>query len=138
MKPSDFKAVLKHCRNEYPREACGIMKGRISIVDGEKIIEVQKVYRTQNIHPNPMRGYKIHPKDQYRVYVEVDQDLELIGFYHSHPFGPHAPSPTDIKECNYPGYFFIIVSLEDCKSPHVSAWILYEDRVEKKKLVIST
>jgi len=66
---SDLEPILEHSREDYPRETCGIMKGRMSIVDGVKITEVLKVYRTKNIHPNPLRGYKMHAEDQYRVYV---------------------------------------------------------------------
>jgi proteasome lid subunit RPN8/RPN11 len=133
---SDLESILLHSRHEFPREACGIMKGRRDMVDGERMTEVLNIYRTQNIHRNPLRGYTIHPMDQYRVYVELDTDLELVGFYHSHPHGPQGPSTTDIDECNYHGYAFLIVSLVDVGNPDVSAWILYDDRVEKQKIVI--
>ena len=134
---SDLEPILEHSREDYPREACGIMKGRISIIDGVKITEVLKVYRTKNIHPNPFRGYKIHPEDQYRVYVELDPELELVGFYHSHPYGPPAPSRSDVDTCNYHGYSFLIVSLEDVENPDVSAWILYEDRLEEENISLA-
>jgi proteasome lid subunit RPN8/RPN11 len=131
---SDLKSILVHSREEYPREACGIMKGRMKMVDGLRMDEVLKIYSTKNIHPNPLRGYKIHPEDQYRIYVELDPDLELVGFYHSHPNGPPEPSETDVATCNYHGYSFLIVSLEDVDNPDVSAWILYEDRVEEENI----
>ena len=78
----------------------------------------------------------MHAEDQYRVYVELDPDLELVGFYHSHPHGPPGPSQTDIDECNYHGYAFLIVSLKDVDTPDVSVWILYEDRVEEDPLAL--
>jgi proteasome lid subunit RPN8/RPN11 len=109
------------------------MKGKMSMVDAKRISEVLKIYRTQNIHTNPFRGYKIRPEDQYQVYVELDPDLDLVGFYHSHPHGPHGPSKTDIEQCNYHGYTFLIVSLMDIDNPNASAWVLYKDRVEEKK-----
>jgi proteasome lid subunit RPN8/RPN11 len=132
IKSRDLELILAHSRAEYPREACGILKGRMRMVDGVQMNEVFKVYRTQNIHPNPLRGYMIRPEDQYTVYVELDPDLELVGFYHSHPHGPHAPSRTDIEHCNYHGYTFLIVSLKDFDHPDISAWILYDDRVEEE------
>jgi proteasome lid subunit RPN8/RPN11 len=133
---SDLESIFTHSRVDYPREACGIMKGRMSAVNGVRINDVLKVYPTENIHSNPLKGYKIRPEDQYRVYVELDPDLDLVGFYHSHPHGPHGPSRTDIEQCNYHGYSFLIVSLNDCENPAVSAWILYEDCVEEEKIVI--
>lgn len=132
----DLASILEHSKDDYPQEACGIMKGRISRVDGVTSTEVLKVYRARNIHPNPLRGYKMHAEDQYRVYVEQDPDLELVGFYHSHPHGPKGPSQTDIDLCNYHGYAFLIVSLKDFDHPDVSVWILYEDYVEEAQLGI--
>ena len=134
---SDLESILTHSKEDYPKEACGIMKGHMKMIDGVRINEVLKVYPTKNIHPNPLRGYKIHPEDQYRIYVELDPHLELIGFYYSHPRGPPAPSQTDVDTCNYHGYYFLIVSLEDIENPDVSARILYEDRVEEENIVLS-
>jgi proteasome lid subunit RPN8/RPN11 len=134
---SDLESILMHSKEEYPKEACGIMKGHMKLVNGVRMNEVLKVYPTKNIHPNPLRGYKIHPEDQYRIYVELDPDLELVGFYHSHPHGPPAPSQTDVDTCNYHGYSFLIVSLEDRENLDVSAWSLYEDRVEEENIALS-
>ena len=138
IRSSDLESILKHSKEKYPKEACGIMKGRMKMIDGVRMNEVLKVYPTKNIHPNPLRGYKIHPEDQYRIYVELDPDLELVGFYHSHPHGPTAPSKTDVDTCNYHGFSFLIVSLENFEKPDVSAWILYEDRMEEKKLRLTS
>lgn len=112
------------------------MKGRTRTNDGERVNEVVKIYRARNIRDNPFLGYKIHAQDMYKAFVELDTDLELIGFYHSHPHGPNAPSKTDIDECNYHDYSFLIISLEDFENPDVSAWVLYEDHVKEEKIVI--
>jgi len=127
---------LEHSKEDFPKEACGIMKGRTRTNDGERVNEVVKIYRARNIRDNPLLGYKIHAQDMYKAFVELDTDLELIGFYHSHPHGPNAPSKTDIDECNYHDYSFLIISLEDFENPDVSAWVLYEDHVKEEKIVI--
>jgi proteasome lid subunit RPN8/RPN11 len=134
IKSRDLESILKHSKEDYPREACGIMKGRMSRVEGAGMNEVLQVYQTENIHANPIRGNKIRTEDQYRVYVELDPDLELVGFYHSHPHGPPGPSRIDIEQCNYHGYTFLIVSLTDVAHPDVSAWILYDDRVDAETI----
>ena len=138
IRSSDLESILTHSKDEYPKEACGIMKGHRKIVDGVQMKEVLKVYPTKNIHPNPLRGYKIHPEDQYQIYVERNPELELVGFYHSHPHGPPAPSQTDIDTCNYHGYSFLIVSLEDLENPDVSAWVLYEVQVEEENIALAS
>jgi proteasome lid subunit RPN8/RPN11 len=117
---SDLEPIVEHSKEDFPKEACGIMKGRMHMNDGKRVNEVAKIYR----------------EDMYKAFVELDTNLELIGFYHSHPHGPNAPSKTDIDECNYHDSSFLIVSLEDFENPDVSAWILYEDRVEKEKILI--
>jgi hypothetical protein len=58
-----------HNKEEYPKEAYSIMKGRIKMIDGVKMNEILKVYPTRNVHPNPFIGYNIHPESQYRIYV---------------------------------------------------------------------
>jgi proteasome lid subunit RPN8/RPN11 len=133
---SDLEPIVEHSKEDFPKEACGIMKGRMHMNDGKRVNEVAKIYRARNIHENPFIGYKMHAEDMYKAFVELDTNLELIGFYHSHPHGPNAPSKTDIDECNYHDSSFLIVSLEDFENPDVSAWILYEDRVEKEKILI--
>ena len=132
----DLEAMLEHSRIEYPKEACGVIKGYLSVVDDVQIREVVKSYQVRNIRDNPLRGYRMHAKDMFRIFVELDPDLELLGFYHSHPRGPVGPSKTDIDECNYPGYTFLIISLTTYVAPDVSAWILDADRVEEEPLML--
>jgi proteasome lid subunit RPN8/RPN11 len=38
------------------------------------------------------------------------RNLEVVGFYHSHPHSPPEPSATDVTEASYPDHLYLIVS----------------------------
>ena len=38
-----------------------------------------------------------------------NRDLEVVGFYHSHPHSEPEPSPSDLEEASYPGHLYLIV-----------------------------
>jgi proteasome lid subunit RPN8/RPN11 len=46
---------------------------------------------------------------------------DLVGFYHSHPAGPPAPSATDVARATWPGLSYVIVVL-DGRHPYVGSW----------------
>jgi proteasome lid subunit RPN8/RPN11 len=39
-----------------------------------------------------------------------NEDLELVGIYHSHPQGPPGPSEIDVREAYYPNVVHLIWS----------------------------
>ena len=56
------------------------------------------------------------------------ENLDIVGIYHSHPDHPAVPSRTDLELATFPGYTYIIVSIENGKATNLSAWSLAEDR----------
>ena len=94
---------MAHARDEAPRECCGLLVGRGSLVD--------ECVRSPNLDPNPNR-YEIDA----RVHVATNRRLRdtgrtVIGAYHSHPRGPAFPSPSDVAEAYYSDFIWMIVSL---------------------------
>ncbi len=72
----------------HPHEACGILLG-----DGARIIHVLE---TRNVHPAPATHFEIDSQaliDAHRA-ARVGGSA-VIGYFHSHPTGPAAPSATD-------------------------------------------
>jgi proteasome lid subunit RPN8/RPN11 len=53
--------------------------------------------------------------------------MELLGFYHSHPDHPAAPSAFDTDHA-LPWFTYIIVSVEHGKAAAMTAWLLNEER----------
>jgi len=67
--------------------------------------------------------YYMDPRDQLRVYNEIDDlGLDLIGYYHSHTHSEARPSPTDIRLATDLASFYVLVSLTDQTHPPVRAW----------------
>ncbi len=87
-------AMEKHSRSLAPIEACGLLGGKDQ--------KVKMVLPIKNILDSPVR-FSMDPKAQLRAFEQFDSEgLEVVGIYHSHPKGPSFPSPTDIKESEYP------------------------------------
>jgi proteasome lid subunit RPN8/RPN11 len=81
-------ALLDHASAAHPLECCGLLLGR------EGAIEEARPAR--NIHAAPHTHFEIDPQalvDAHRA--ARAGGAELMGYYHSHPAGPAAPSPTD-------------------------------------------
>jgi proteasome lid subunit RPN8/RPN11 len=133
-KKSDLQAVVDHCNQGYPNEACGILAGR----DGS----VEKVYPMTNARPSPV-NYEMDPEEQFRVMKDLRlAGLEIVGIYHSHPEGRAYPSGTDVERAywpgtlfpNYPGAVYVIVSLLDREAPVVRGFSIVDRTVSEVRL----
>lgn len=119
-------AIRRHGEATYPEECCGFLLGRTT-QDGNEVVAL---HRVENRHPDfRERRYVITPAD----YVAADraarrQDLDIVGFYHSHPDHPARPSETDLAEATFPGYTYVIVSVRGGASDEMTAWSLAPDR----------
>jgi proteasome lid subunit RPN8/RPN11 len=70
--------------------------------------------------------YYMDPRDQLRVYNEIDDlDLDVVGYYHSHTHTEARPSPTDIRLATDLAAYWVLVSLVD--APAVRAWRIVKD-----------
>jgi desampylase len=99
--------IVSHAREAAPAECCGLMIGHKGS-GGEAVIEAA---RTRNLSADPNR-FEIDPEDHIRTRRTArSRGLEVLGFYHSHPRSPAAPSGTDLAEAAYPGHLYVIVSL---------------------------
>ena len=125
--------MISHCRKESPVEACGILAGKIRDSDGGTIREVLRVYPCKNELNSPIE-YRIGAEEQFKIFSEIDdQGLDLLGFYHSHPYSPSRPSSVDGARANYFGYCYVIVSL--CPQ-RFSSWVLEKKGVFVEEEVI--
>ncbi|MFN4019727.1 MAG: M67 family metallopeptidase [Erythrobacter sp.] len=72
----------------HPSEACGLLLG-----EGGRITAARE---TANVHPAPATHFEIDPQaliDAHRAARAGGP--QVIGYFHSHPCGPAAPSATD-------------------------------------------
>jgi proteasome lid subunit RPN8/RPN11 len=107
----------------YPGECCGVLAGQ----PGE-IKQVHRLLPVVNRRAADPHRYLIAPEDLHRVEAEVRQDsLEVLGFYHSHPDHPAAPSAFDAEHA-WPWYSYLIVRVDRGRAVEASSWQLAGDR----------
>ena len=107
----------------YPGECCGVLAGQ----SGE-IKQVRRLLPVVNRRADDPHRYLIAPEDLQRVEAEVRQaDLEVLGFYHSHPDHPAAPSSFDAEHA-WPWYSYLIVRVDRGRAVDATSWQLAGDR----------
>jgi proteasome lid subunit RPN8/RPN11 len=114
-----------HAEQTYPEECCGMILG-FSKGGFHSIEEIIRIDNSQD--ENRRRRFFITP-EQYRQAEQRARELkmELLGFYHSHPDHPAAPSVFDTDHA-LPWFTYIIVSVGQGKAAAMTAWLLNEDR----------
>jgi len=94
----DYLAIVGHCYDGLPDEACGMLAGRLGagtlLPDGR----VEAVYTCRNADASA-RTYTVDSRDLIRALRDADsKGLELIGVFHSHTHTDAWPSPTDVRQ----------------------------------------
>ncbi len=120
------KAIRSHGEETYPHECCGLLLGRIE----DAVRRVKASFPIDNAREEDARGnrYLISPDEYRRGEVAARaQDLEVVGFYHSHPDHPARPSAFDLEHA-WPWYAYAIVAVEKGRSGALAAFRLREDR----------
>jgi len=125
---SDLKKNIKTAgETAYPNECCGIILGQIND-DGIK--NAKRTVAIDNSSENNERYHRflITPEDMFHAeQVARAAKLEIVGFYHSHPDHPSAPSDYD-KDHALPFYSYVIVSVDNGKARILTSWELTDDR----------
>lgn len=117
--------IISHCREVYPKEACGILAGKNGVV--------QRVYKMRNIEDSGI-SYLMDPKEQFTVMKEIRKfGLEMTAIYHSHPDLDAYPSERDIKLAFYPDSVYIIVSLLN-EEPKTKAFMIIDGVVKEVEM----
>ena len=89
-----------------PHEACGALLGRCAY---GSYWEIDSVLPVDNAATDATREFLI-PAERVRALERhaASANLQLAGFFHSHPAGPATPSATDHQRA-WPGYLYAIV-----------------------------
>lgn len=109
----------------YPQECCGALLGR----DDENSREVlDLVPLTNRRNDSPRNRFEVTPDDvRLAEKTARERQLELLGWYHSHPDAPARPSEFD-REHAWPWYSYIIVSVQKGEPREMTSWRLEDDR----------
>jgi proteasome lid subunit RPN8/RPN11 len=119
--------IIAHAREDVPNECCGMVSGSNG--------EAMRVHRARNAEASPFR-YTIHPQDQFRITMEIeDRGEEIAAIYHSHTKSPAEPSQTDINLAqNWPDPVYLICSLADPETPDVRGFAIRDGGVQEVDL----
>ena len=115
-----LKEMHTHLVACYPHEGCGFFYGKIN--ENKEVTEIRDVVNQNKT--NPERIFEIAPIDYVKAErYAIENDLDLIGVYHSHPDHPAVPSPTDLKFAQ-PNFSYVIVSIVKSEVAATSSWTL--------------
>ncbi len=120
-----LEEIRAHGRDTYPEECVGALLGRKG--DPAKVVELERI---DNIRTERARRYEISPQDYLRVErLASEKSLALLGFYHSHPDHPAAPSAYD-REHAFPFFHYVVCAVAAGRAGDVTAWTLSEETGE--------
>lgn len=118
--------IREHGIRDYPYECCGLLLGRFG-ADGKLVKETYPISNAREESAKRNR-FLIKPEEllQGEQYARGN-DLEVIGFYHSHPDSPAVPSQYDLEHA-WPTYSYIIVSVKKEDANDLFSWEQEPDR----------
>jgi proteasome lid subunit RPN8/RPN11 len=118
--------IRRHGEAAYPAECCGVLAGRVNGAGDAK--EVVRLHPAVNRRTDDPHRYLIAPDDLRRVEAELRQaGLEVVGYYHSHPDHPAAPSAYDTEHA-WPWYSYVIVRVDRGQGAEMTSWVLDDER----------
>jgi len=137
LSPEQEKVVRTHGENAYPNECCGVLIGEASDA-GAKIARRAQAISNAREGSEQRNRFLITPEDMLCAEQAARaMKLDVVGFYHSHPDHPAAPSNYD-KEHALPFYSYVIVSVKQGVAKELTSWELTTDRADFAQENIST
>lgn len=126
-------ALCAHGEEEYPRECCGALLGRAT----KNGWEIVAALRAENAAGgDPRSHYEIAPAQLVRIVREARrQELEIAGFYHSHPDHPAQWSATDLAEAHWIGASYVIAEVTQGKAAQTRSFRLDGTTEEDKRFL---
>jgi proteasome lid subunit RPN8/RPN11 len=140
---AQLKTIYNHAESVYPEECCGILLGEIAgltkttikviptinaweqtvLAVNVKVSDQREVAKTKN------NRYVVPVKDIFQAQQRGrDLQLEIIGFFHSHPDAPAIPSNCDRQQA-WEIYSYPIVSVMGGKACDLQSWVLDSDAI---------
>jgi proteasome lid subunit RPN8/RPN11 len=121
-----LKEIREHGVRDHPYECCGLLLGRFT-AEGKIDKETYPISNAREESAKRNR-FLITPEELMRgERYARGRDLEVVGFYHSHPDCPAVPSQYDLEHA-WPTYSYIIVSTTATEAKDLFSWEQEPDR----------
>ena len=79
--------------------------------------------------------FELSPEDHYAIETRAREDeLEVVGVWHTHPDQPARPSLTD-REAAWEGYAYVILSTSPSGVHDVRSWRLIDDAFREETIL---
>jgi proteasome lid subunit RPN8/RPN11 len=118
--------IREHGIRDYPYECCGLLLGSFGS-EGKLVTETFPISNAREESAKRNR-FLITPEELMKGERYARQhDLEVVGFYHSHPDSPAVPSQYDLEHA-WPTYSYIIVSTSADRADDLFSWEQEPDR----------
>jgi proteasome lid subunit RPN8/RPN11 len=126
-----YAEVCAHAEQSYPDECCGVLLGH-PIPQGWRVVAA---VRAANARVDaPRSRYEIAPAELVRIERKArGLNLEIAGFYHSHPDHPAHWSPADLAEAHWLGCYYLISTVDQGKATVTSSFLLAGATEEDKR-----
>ena len=135
------KIICNHAESVYPEECCGILLGKIvgmskTVVEVIPTINAWNRAESDEVDRNKNSRYSIDPQDIFTAQKQArDLQLDIIGFFHSHPDYPAIPSTCDRSQA-WEVYSYPIVSVINGKVSEIKSWVLDGDGIFQEEMQI--
>ena len=131
--------IRAHGAETYPHECCGALLGRdldattARSSDGDALAsrEVTALFPLINRRDDsPRNRFSVTSEDVRDAEKAArEKGIDVVGWYHSHPDHPAAPSQYD-RDHAWPWYSYIIVSVANGRPENMTSWRLTDDRTQ--------
>ena len=127
LSPERITEIGLHGERDYPYECCGLLIGRYGNEGSKIVLETFAISNAREESAKRNR-FLIQPGELLRgeSYAR-EKNLEVVGFYHSHPESPAVPSQYDLEHA-WPSYSYIIVSVMNQRAGDLFSWEQQPDR----------
>ncbi|MHB1208382.1 MAG: M67 family metallopeptidase [Acidimicrobiales bacterium] len=101
--------MVATCIRALPDEGCGLLLGTSRGTDAV----VTEIVPSENM-AHSAKVYEIDSRVLLKAFRRADdEEIEVVGVFHSHTHSPAYPSPTDVQQAPDPAWHYVLVSLRD-------------------------
>lgn len=120
-----LNAMHEDALKNFPDECCGFFFGKEN--SNEKRIVTSIVVVNNSKEGDKRRRFEISPKDYLQAEQFADENnIQLLGVYHSHPNHPAIPSEHDRKAAQ-PYFSYLIMSVKESEIADTRCWQLNDN-----------
>ena len=119
-----LKAISLHGEATFPNECCGFLYG--DETSGRQITHSEPIPNSKD--GDQRRRFEISPLDYIKAeQFALENNIQLLGIYHSHPNHPAIASEHDLAKA-LPFFSYVIISVIEGKYKNVKSWKLYDEK----------